>query len=164
MLLSNQAILSWVHCVLIVTWVALQPVSIAYTFMGLNSNENRYFHLADILGRSVLLHTVEQPSLAVFAQQSTAWRTNGFVEGWMEHSAQSRVCHQRVQSPEQSLFCSQSIGYIITRAPPTITTGSSSFILKVLEIVWHCSDICGMCTALWVTVSCVFANIRRYCM
>lgn len=153
--------LSWVHCILIVDWVALQNC-IGLHIDGFEQQWQQVFPLAGIFGRSVLqLYSWTTPSLAGFAEQPAAWRYNRFGEGWMEHSAHSRVCHQRVQSLEQSLFCSQALH----KHNSTTNNHNRKFKLY-FKGDGNCltADVCGMCTALWVLHSELCVCQYRYCM
>ncbi len=114
-----------------------------YTLTGLNSNENRCFHWLIFLSG----HSWTTPSLAGFAEQPAAWRCIRFGEGWMEHSAHFRVCHQRVQSLEQSLFCSQAL-----HNHKSSTNNHNRKFKLYFKGDGNCltADVCGMYTALWV--------------
>lgn len=125
--------LSWVHCVLIAAWVALHNCIHIDRF---EQQWEQVFPLGWYFWQvSSAAHSWTTPSLAGFAQQPAAWRNK-----WIR-----RRLNNILHSPESAIkgyshwssHCSAHRLYIITRALSTITIGSSSFILRVLEIVWH---------------------------
>lgn len=87
-------------------------------------------------GHIFFLHTAgQQHCVWVMVSCMTC---NGFLEVWLEHCAQST---SDIKTYSHAASSAHRL-YIITRALPTITIGSSSFILRVLETVWHFIECC----------------------
>lgn len=97
------------------------------TFTGLNSNENRCFHLADIFGRSILLHTAGQHLLWLCLHNSLLHDITMDLQ-----KVEWNILHSPPLPSKVTVTgaCSAHRLYIITRALPIITIGISNFILR----------------------------------